>query len=231
MAKEKMLRHSGLVRLVHWSIALSTFTLIITGMFQLPLAKRYFIDQLPGLSWTADYSSTVLIHYIAAAVLLSAVSVHIVYHVIRKEYNLIPKKGDLKESYQIIKSMFGLCEEPKSDKYLAEQRLAYAYMAFSFLLILVTGVVKVIKNFPAMHFSATFISWVTNIHNLATFMIIFGIFAHLAAFAIKANWPLLPSMFTGMVDLEYAKHRHSIWCMKSAVGKEKKHQPKYSIGR
>ncbi|KJS81668.1 MAG: membrane protein [Peptococcaceae bacterium BICA1-8] len=222
MAKEKILRHSGLVRLVHWSIALSTFTLIITGMFQLPLARRYFIDQLPGLFWTGDYSITVLVHYIAAAILLSAVSVHVVYHVIRKEYNLIPRKGDMKESYQIIKSMFGFCEEPKSDKYLAEQRLAYAYMAFSFLLILVTGVLKVIKNFPTMQFSETFLSWVTNIHNLATFMIIFGIFAHLAAFAIKANWPLLPSMFTGKVDLEYAKHRHSIWCIKGVGQKEKK---------
>jgi len=223
MAKnEKIVRHSGLVRLVHWSIALSTFTLIITGMFQLPLARRYFIDQLPGLSWTGDYSVTVLVHYLAAAVLLSAASVHVVYHVIRKEYNLIPRKGDMKESYQIIKSMFGFGEEPQSDKYLAEQRLAYAYMAFSFFLIIVTGVIKVIKNFPAVYFPDGFLSWVTNIHNLATFMIIFGIIAHLGAFVIKANWPLLPSMFTGKVDLEYVKHRHSIWYAKMQKNVKKK---------
>jgi cytochrome b subunit of formate dehydrogenase len=180
-------------------------------MFQLPLARRYFIDQIPGLAWSGDYSATVLIHYLAATVLLMAVSVHVVYHLIRKEYNLIPKKGDLKESYLIIKAMVGLGEEPKSDKYLAEQRLAYLYMALSFFLIIVTGVIKVIKNLPTVFFSDTTLNWVTNIHNLATFMIIFGIIAHLAAFVFKANRPLVPSMFTGKVDLEYIKSRHSIW--------------------
>ena len=156
MDQEKIVRHSVLVRLIHWSIALSTFTLILTGMFQMPLAKRYFIDQLPGLSWSSDYSVTVLIHYVAATVLISAISVHVVYHLIRKEYNLIPRKGDLKESWQIIKSMFGFGKEPQSDKYLAEQRLAYAYMAFSFLIIIVTGIIKVMKNLPSVYFSPAF---------------------------------------------------------------------------
>lgn len=211
MDQEKIVRHSVLVRLIHWSIALSTFTLILTGMFQMPLAKRYFIDQLPGLSWSSDYSVTVLIHYVAATVLISAISVHVVYHLIRKEYNLIPRKGDLKESWQIIKSMFGFGKEPQSDKYLAEQRLAYAYMAFSFLIIIVTGIIKVMKNLPSFYFSPAFLSWVTHLHNLATFMIILGIIAHLGAFVFKANWPLLPSMFTGKVDLNYIRRRHSIW--------------------
>jgi cytochrome b subunit of formate dehydrogenase len=191
-------------------------------MFQLPLARRYFIDQIPGLAWSGDYSATVLIHYLAATVLLMAVSVHVVYHLIRKEYNLIPKKGDLKESYLIIKAMVGLGEEPKSDKYLAEQRLAYLYMALSFFLIIVTGVIKVIKNLPTVFFSDTTLNWVTNIHNLATFMIIFGIIAHLAAFVFKANRPLVPSMFTGKVDLEYIKKRHSIWYEKMQKKRELK---------
>jgi formate dehydrogenase gamma subunit len=209
--KEKITRHSPLVRLIHWSVVFSTFTLILSGMFQLPLAKRYFIDQIPGLTWSSNYRVTVMLHYIAALVLLSAVSFHVVYHLIRKEFNLLPRKGDLRESYLIIKSMFGFGEEPKSDKYLAEQRLAYVYMAFSFFLIIVTGIIKIIKNLPSVTLSDGFLDWVTNIHNLATFMIIFGIIAHLGAFVIKANWPLLPSMFTGKVDLEYVKHRHSKW--------------------
>lgn len=218
--KEKITRHSSLVRIVHWSIAFSTFALIISGMFQMPLAKRYFIDQLPGLGWSSSYSVTIMIHYIAAGILLSAVSVHIIYHLIRKEYNLLPRKGDVKESYLIIKSMFGFGTEPKSDKYLAEQRLAYAYLAFSFFLVIATGIVKVVKNLPSITFSSNTLFWVTNLHNLATFMVIFGIIAHLFAFVIKENWPLIPSMFTGKVNLEYIKHRHSIWYDKL----EKKHK-------
>jgi len=209
--KEKIVRHSKVVRIIHWTVVVSTFILIISGMFQLPLAKRYFIDQLPGLSWTSDYSVTIVLHYWAALVLLSAVAFHVIYHYIRKEFNLIPRRGDIKESFLIIKAMFGFGQEPKSDKYLAEQRLAYAYMFFSFFLIIITGIIKVIKNLPGVNMSDGLLNWVTNLHNFGTFMIIFGIIAHLGAFLIKANWPLLPSMFTGRVDLEYVKHRHSIW--------------------
>jgi cytochrome b subunit of formate dehydrogenase len=42
-------------------------------------------------------------------------------------------------------------------------------------------------------------------------MIIVGIIAHLAAFIFKANRPLLPGMFTGYVDEEYVRKRHSLW--------------------
>lgn len=38
----------------------------------------------------------------------------------------VPRRGDLKESLLIILAMFGFGEEPKSHKFLAEQRLAYA---------------------------------------------------------------------------------------------------------
>lgn len=209
--KEKIIRHSRLVRLVHWSVVISTFTLIMTGLFQMPMPRRYMIDQLPGLSWSSDFSITVIIHYLAATVLLMAVAVHVFYHLIRKEFNLLPRKGDVKESILIIKSMFGFGEEPKSDKYLAEQRLAYLYMAFSFLIIIVTGILKVIKNLPGVYMSDGLLTWVTNLHNLGTLLIILGIAAHLVAFLIKANWPLVPSMFTGKVDLEYVKNRHTIW--------------------
>ena len=216
--KEKIIRHSGLVRLIHWTVALSTFMLIITGMFQMPLAKRYMIDQVPGLAWSSDYGTTVLIHYIAAIFLVTAVAIHITYHFIRKDFGLIPRKGDVKESIQIIKAMFGFGQEPKSDKYLAEQRLAYLFIAFSFFIIISTGLIKVIKNLPGVILSSTFLTWVTNLHNLGTFMIIFGIIAHLGAFVIKENWPLLPSMFTGKVDLDYIKHRHTIWYDKISKG-------------
>lgn len=212
--KGKIPRHSPLVRTIHWTVVFSTFALIMTGMFQMPLAKRYMIDQIPGLPWSSDYGVTVIIHYGAAAILLSALAVHLVYHLIRGEKGLLPRKGDVKESIQIIKAMFGFGEEPKSDKYLAEQRLAYLYLAISFFLISITGLIKVLKNLPFIQLASNVLSWATHLHNLATFMIIFGIVAHVGAFVIKANWPLLPSMFTGQIDERYVKQRHTIWYKK-----------------
>lgn len=206
-----MKRHNIAVRIQHWLVVLSTFALIFTGIGQMPVYRRYMVDQIPGLAWSSDYSITVMIHYVAALVFVFAVVFHIGYLVFCKNHEIIPRKGDVKESILIIKSMFGFGKEPPQGKYLAEQRLAYAYMAFWFGLIIITGLVKVIKNFPGVYLSAGFIAVNTHLHNLSMVFIILGIVAHLGAFLLKPNWPLVPSMFTGKVNEEYAQRRHPLW--------------------
>ncbi len=209
--ENKVRRHNVSVLFVHWAVAISTILLIFSGFGQMPMYRRYMVYKIPGLGWSADFSVTLYIHYVAAAVLMFAVAYHIVFHVLRKEYGILPSKGDLKESYMIIKAMLTGGKEPPSDKFLAEQRLAYAYIGFWLLVIIVTGIIKVLKNLPGINFTGNTMIWVTDIHTFATFMLIFGILAHLAAFLFKANRPLLRGMFTGKVDLEYVKHRHPLW--------------------
>ncbi|RKO66282.1 formate dehydrogenase subunit gamma [Desulfofundulus salinus] len=209
--ENKVRRHNVSVLFVHWAVAISTILLIFSGFGQMPMYRRYMVYKIPGLGWSADFSVTLYMHYVAAAVLMFAVAYHIVFHVLRKEYGILPRKGDLKESYMIIKAMLTGGKEPPSDKFLAEQRLAYAYIGFWLLVIIVTGIIKVLKNLPGINFTGNTMIWVTDIHTFATFMLIFGILAHLAAFLFKANRPLLRGMFTGKVDLEYVKHRHPLW--------------------
>jgi len=207
----KLLRHRPVVRAVHWMTAISTFILIFSGIGQMPMYKRYMLSELPGLAWTADFQATLVLHYIAATILVLAAIFHAVYHISLKEFTIIPRRGDVKESFLIIKAMFGFGEEPPSGKYLAEQRLAYAYIAFSLFLIIVTGIIKVIKNFATFSISEATMIWVTLLHNIGMIMIMIGIIMHLVAFIFKENRALVPSMFTGYISKEYVKHRHSIW--------------------
>ncbi len=209
--KKTIKRHGFSVLFVHWTVAISTFILIFSGLGQMPLYKRYMLDQLPGLSWVSDYSITLSIHYWAATVLIFAIMYHIVFHVMRRDFDMLPRRGDMKQSAQIIMAVFGFGKEPENDKYLAEQRLAYVFIGFSLLLLVFTGIFKVIKNLPHINFSEGFTFWITQTHNLGTFLIIIGIVVHLGAFIFKENWPMLPGIFTGKIDLEYAKRRHSIW--------------------
>jgi len=211
--KPMILRHSLTVRLIHWTVTLSTFILIFTGLGQMPIYKRYLLDQIPGFAWSSNYEITVYVHYIAAIALVFAAVFHVVYHGMCRHFHIIPRKGDLKESYLLVKAMLTKCEEPPCHKYLPEQRLAYVFIAGSLGTIIITGIFKVLKNLPTMAniFSNDFIYWMTMLHNIATFMVIFGIIAHLGAFVFKANRALLPSIFTGRVDLEYIKHRHCLW--------------------
>ena len=121
----KVLRQSLSNRVVHWVTAISIFSLIISGFGQMPMYKRYNITKLPFSSWLGEYSLTLVMHYIGAIVLIFIVFYHVFVHGIQKQFDALPKKGDLKASYHIIKAMITKGEEPPSDKYLAEQRLAY----------------------------------------------------------------------------------------------------------
>ncbi len=207
----KIERHSGIVRFIHWTVTISIFILIFTGIGQMPMYKRYMVDQIMGLTWSSNYTVTLMLHYLAASALISASLYHVIFHGFLKEFNLLPQRGDLKESYLIIKAILTKGQEPPSHKYLAEQRLAYAFIVLNIALTIITGVIKVLKNLPSWEFGNGLLYWTTMVHNAATFMIIFGIAAHLGAFIMKENRNLLPSMFTGKVDLGYVKHRHSLW--------------------
>lgn len=212
--KAKVLRQSVVNRFVHWTTALSILLLIITGLGQLPLYTRYNVTKLPGAAWLGNYFITIDLHYLGAIGLIFAVSFHIVNALIRKEFDIFPRRGDMKESYEIIKAMLTKGKEPPSDKYLAEQRIAYLFIGVSILLLIVTGMIKIIKNIPGVDLPYPLLYWNTALHNLGTVLIIFGIIGHLAAFLIKENRALLPGMFTGYIDRDYVKHRHSIWYAK-----------------
>lgn len=221
--KGKVLRHSISDRFVHWLTAGTIFLLFFSGVGQLPLYNRYMVTDLPLMGWTDNYFITLVIHYLAAIGLVFIVFYHIVLHVIRKEFSIWPRKGDIKESIQIIKAMITKGKEPPSDKYLAEQRLAYLFIGINVLLLVITGALKMIKNVPGIAMPNWLISWLAHIHNLASVLLIIGIIAHLAAFLIKENRMLLPGMFTGYVDESYVKHRHAIWYKKLST-KENKHK-------
>jgi len=212
--QSKILRQSVANRFVHWTTALSVSLLIITGLGQLPLYTRYNVTKLPGAAWLGDYFITVNLHYLGAIGLLFAASFHIVYAFARREFDIFPRKGDMKESYQIIKAMLTKGKEPASDKYLAEQRVAYLFIGLSLLLLIVTGLIKTLKNVPGLDLPHSLLYWNTALHNIGTGLIFFGVIGHLAAFLLKENRPLLPGMFTGSINREYINHRHSLWYVK-----------------
>jgi hypothetical protein len=64
-----------------------TLTLMaITGFGQMPIFKRYYIADIPGMAWTGDFFMTHTLHYLGAMVLLALFSYFIV------DFLLIGKK-------------------------------------------------------------------------------------------------------------------------------------------
>ena len=127
--ENRVVRH-GLLELVeHWAIALSGLALLVSGLFQLPIAGRFQINLLPGLAWSTDYFTSLAVHYAASAVFVGVSLFHLVHHGLAGDRGLIPRKGDIGTSIAVLKTFFGKGEEPPFEKYLPEQRLAYLGMA------------------------------------------------------------------------------------------------------
>jgi formate dehydrogenase gamma subunit len=206
-----ILRHSPIELIEHWVLALSGLLLIFSGFGELPMYKRYMVTQITGLGWAGDFFINLKIHYLTGIVFVSIMVFHAIFHGWLGHQGLLPQKGDFKASLITILSIFGFGKEPKSDKYLAEQRLAYAYLGGVGLILVLTGLVKVIKNLPGVYLSPTLITSMTLTHTFVTIFFLLGVLAHLAALIFKVNRPLTKSIFTGKVDAEYVRDRHTIW--------------------
>ena len=125
----------------------------------------------------------------------------------------------------IVKSMLTGGEEPPSEKYLPEQRLAWAAFVAVFALVITTGLLKTWKNLAGCDLPDPALFWLAQLHNLGMLLTILLFIGHMAAFLFKPNRKLLPAMFSGRVDAEYAADRHPLWRTKGDVRSEKAESP------
>jgi len=209
--QNRVIRHSVIELAEHWAVALSGLALLVSGMFQLPMGSRYYINSIPGLAWSADYMVSLNVHYAASIVFVTAALFHAVYHGLRGDRGLMPRKGDLRTSIEVIRSFFGKGKEPPFHKYLPEQRLAYVGMAFIIAMLIVSGLVKTYKNLYAPDLSYAVVLWATWVHNVGFVLFVLAFAAHIGAIALKPNRPMLRGILTGSVRLDYAEHRHPLW--------------------
>ena len=209
--RNRVVRHSVVELAEHWAVALSGLALLASGMFQLPMGSRYYINSIPGLAWSADYMVSLNVHYGASIVFVAAALYHVFYHGLRGDRGMIPRTGDLRTSVEVMKSFFGKGKEPPFHKYLPEQRLAYIGMAVIIAMLIVSGLVKTNKNLYAPDLSYTVVLWATWVHNIGFVLFILAFAAHIGAIVLKPNRPMLRGILTGAVRLDYAEHRHPLW--------------------
>ena len=53
---------------------LTIFVMALTGFGQMPIYKRYYMSDIPGFGWLADFYITRYVHYLGAAMLLALLS-------------------------------------------------------------------------------------------------------------------------------------------------------------
>jgi len=50
--------------LLAWLYRLAAVLVLFTGFCNMPIAKRYYISDLPGLGWSGDFFLNVQVHYL-----------------------------------------------------------------------------------------------------------------------------------------------------------------------
>ena len=61
----------GGTKTAKWIYGVVLFFLVFSGFGQMPLYKRYYLTDIPGMKWAADFYNTHYIHYVAAILFLA----------------------------------------------------------------------------------------------------------------------------------------------------------------
>ena len=109
------------------------FFITLSGFAQMPIFARYYISDIPGLGWLAQFYVTHAIHYIMAALLLAM------------------------GAYALLDAVLNRKHSPSRPPVLLTSRLtATGWVKLITLAGLgVTGCFMVVKNLPGVYFSHT----------------------------------------------------------------------------
>ena len=67
-----------------WYYLITVIFLLLSGFGQMPIFKRYYIADIPGLGWLAEFFITHYIHYLAAILFLALTSYMIIDYLLSK---------------------------------------------------------------------------------------------------------------------------------------------------
>jgi hypothetical protein len=130
-------------------LRMSVFLLALSGLGQMPIFKRYYLADIPGLGWLADFALLHLLHYGAAAVFLL-----VIFH--RGAFNAILLRKGLYRPGLLDLSITGVIGA-----------------------IILTGVMRVLKNFPSFSLTPGEALFADLVHLAA--VIVFGLLAMIRA--------------------------------------------------
>lgn len=79
---------AGLHPLTRFGYSGLVFLLALTGFAQMPIFKRYYIADIPGLGWLAEFFTTHYMHYLGAVAFLALASYLLAAHLLRRRRRL-----------------------------------------------------------------------------------------------------------------------------------------------
>lgn len=205
---DRVLRHDGVAIVEHWSHAVATVILLLTGF---ALGMRGLFPRL--VSGTEEAGIALDLHFVGVVIFGFAAAYYAANAVLTGRWRkhvphaVVPAIKDFLRHYRAI---FTRSELPPEGKYFAIEHLTYPIAIGGSLLIFVTGLFKVTAH--SLDLPGWFMGPMTLVHDLSAILLGVFLLSHAIAGALVPwSWPLLRSILTGYVTKDYAKHHHKIW--------------------
>jgi hypothetical protein len=130
-------------RSMRFMYLLTVFFLALTGFGQMPIYKRYYLSDIPGFGWLANFWTTRYVHYVGAAMLLAIVAYYLVEVVVlnrrqRKVTVTGYMRGALLLGIVLTGILFVIKNFPVfvfSDKFIIALNLSHLGFVMAFLLV------------------------------------------------------------------------------------------------
>ncbi len=204
----RVFRHDVPARITHWAHGIGTAVLIVSGF----LLGFLFVPSALGSGqpvWTA-----MNVHFVAVVVFLFGTFYYGANNL------LAPKRLrehlPTRDAFEYTKRHYGLLlgfkkfTMPPERKYFESEKMAYLLAAAGTVVIIVTGLLKVAAH--AMDVPESLMGIGTLAHDIAAVLLFLFILPHIFfAAVLPSSWPILRSMFSGYVPLDYARHEHAGW--------------------
>ena len=199
--RDRIVRHAGIDRLIHWIIAVCV--LILLGTAFLPILGVEF-------AWVA-------IHWSTGVVLIAAVAAHIVRSVLAKRLGAIwPAARDLRDAWRIARVNFRLASGPlpKAGKYSLAQKLIHLAFAVVILAVSASGAILMVKvETPFWERNPYWLSdetWgiVNVVHGLSALLLITMVMTHIYFALRPEKLMFLRAMVLGWITREEFERTH-----------------------
>lgn len=205
---DRVLRHDAAAIVEHWTHGLATVALLVTGIMLGVLWLPALLGSGKPIAQAMD------VHFIAVLVFLFGTFYYgantlLALRRLREHLPTADAIEYTKRHYGLLLG-FKKFTMPPERKYFESEKMAYLLAAATTVTIIITGFLKVLAH--SVDVPNVVMAFATPAHDVATVAMVAFILPHVFFAAIlPMSWPILRSMFTGYVSLEYAKHEHAGW--------------------
>lgn len=206
---DKVLRHDMPARVSHWTHAIGTTLLLISGIIMGLRFTPSFVNNSEGTAFWMN------IHFVFAMLFLFG-TFYWLGNTLISRYRFrehLPTKNAVSYTVQHYGHLLGIKKYksiPPEKKYFESERVAFILALVATVVVLLSGVFKALAH--VVNLPEAFMNASTWIHDISCVAMLLFFVAHVFFAAIAPfSWTTLKSMFTGTIPLEHAKDEHGGW--------------------